>query len=200
MALLSPDFYAPSKLALSLAVLALDFVELPLDDLLEKGTGCWVNRDRRPFLLDQGLDDVDRHSPHLAVGPVPVMADTEEVCVVGPVPVDGVGDAQSRSATAADHRPLEIVMMSAFLLTVAPAVEDRLDRVEGLQVDELRVFAVVFDALEGHFADVVPVPEHSTRAAAMMTSKAISTNNDQSRPKTSCCVSSVRRLNSMGRP
>lgn len=111
-----------------------------MDGLLDDVGVFGVESDVTPLLLDAGLDQIEGDRPLVAVGQTAVVAEAEEVHVLGAVAVLGLGDAQATAALAAVDAALEIVVVDAALFTgFVVGAEDMLDAIEGVLVDELGV-------------------------------------------------------------
>jgi hypothetical protein len=111
-------------------------------------------------LLDLGHADVG-----LVAGVVtPTRA--EEVVVLDAVAAGALAEAQAPAAAEAVQRPGEVVPVGADLLAAPNAViEDFLDGVEGGDVDERWVVALVLGTLEGDDAEIVAAAQHGGDAA-----------------------------------
>nr|WP_228838004.1 hypothetical protein [Nocardia amamiensis] len=72
------------------------------------------------LIFDQFFDALDQHRLALAVAPLLVATQADEVRVNGAVPILGVGDNEPAAASATEDRRFEVVRMLALLLSVDP--------------------------------------------------------------------------------
>jgi hypothetical protein len=94
-----------------LFVLAPPGIHFCLAELSEQIGELGLKLDMGPFVLNVGFDELDRYGFLMADGASAVVGQTEEVQILVPVAVLGLGNAESTSTLSTEHTALEVMVV-----------------------------------------------------------------------------------------